>query len=103
MVLSMKVGQIGLGAIGSILAGHLCRDGVALTVHDLFRERVDAAVKLGAREASSPAEAASGADCLLVSLPDPIAARAALLGHGGAIAALAPGCAILDLSTIDPD
>ena len=99
----MKVGQIGLGAIGSILAGHLCKDGVSLTVHDLSRERVDAAVRLGAREASSPAEAASGVDFLLVSLPDPAAARMALLGASGAIAALKPGSAILDLSTIDPD
>jgi len=99
----MKVGQIGLGAIGSILAGHLCKDGVALAVHDLSRERVDAAVKLGAREAASPADAASGADYLLVSLPDPAAARSALLGASGAIAALKAGSAILDLSTIDPE
>ncbi len=98
----MKVGQIGLGAIGSILAGHLCKEGVDLSVYDLSRDRVDAAVRLGARKAASPAEAASGADFLLVSLPDPVAARTALLGDSDAIAALKPGSAILDLSTIDP-
>jgi 3-hydroxyisobutyrate dehydrogenase-like beta-hydroxyacid dehydrogenase len=99
----MKVAQIGLGAIGSIFVGHLRQAGVELAVHDLSRERVEAAVKIGARSASSPGEAARGADCLLVSLPDPAAARAALLGPDGAIAALNAGSVILDLSTIDPD
>ena len=99
----MKVAQIGLGAIGSIFVGHLRQAGVELAVHDLSRARVEAAVKLGARSASSPADAASDADYLLVSLPDPAAARAALLGTAGAIAALKAGSVILDLSTIDSD
>ena len=100
---ALKVAQIGLGAIGSIFVEHLRKAGVELAVYDLSSERVDAAVKLGARRASSLAEAARGADYLLVSLPDPAAARAALLGPGGAIAALKLGSVILDLSTIDPD
>ena len=99
----MKVAQLGLGALGSIFASHLRQAGVELSVYDLSRERVDAAVKLGARSTTSPAEVARGADYLLVSLPDPAAARAALLGATGAIAALKPGSVILDLSTIDPD
>jgi 3-hydroxyisobutyrate dehydrogenase-like beta-hydroxyacid dehydrogenase len=99
----MKVAQIGLGAIGSIFVGHLRQAGVELVVNDLSRERVDAAVKLGARSAASPAEVARSADYLLVSLPDPAAARAALLGPDGAIAALKAGDVILDLSTIDPE
>jgi len=49
----MKVAQIGLGAIGSIFARHLREAGVELVVHDLSSERVEAAVKLGARGASS--------------------------------------------------
>jgi len=99
----MKVAQIGLGALGSIFASHLCEAGVELSVYDLSRERVDAATKLGAISASSPAEVARGADYLLVSLPDPAAARAALLGSDGAIAALKAGSVVLDLSTVDPD
>src|ERR1041385_2031112 len=99
----MKVGQIGLGALGSIFAGHLRQAGVELRVYDLSGERVEAAKKLGAKSASSPAEVARGADYLLVSLPDPAAGRAALLGATGAIAALTPGSVVLDLSTIDPE
>src|SRR5689334_24142310 len=99
----MKVAQIGLGALGSIFASHLCEAGVELSVYDLSRERVDAATKLGAISASSPAEVARGAEYLLVSLPDPAAARAALLGSDGAIAALKAGSVVLDLSTVDPD
>jgi 2-hydroxymethylglutarate dehydrogenase len=99
----MKVAQIGLGAIGSIFAEHLLRDGADLAVYDRLPERVAGAVKLGARSANSLSQVAEGADYLLVSLPDPDAARAALLGPQGAIAALKAGAAILDLSTIDPD
>ena len=99
----MKVAQIGLGALGSIFASHLRQAGVELSVYDLSRERISAAAKLGARSAASPAEVVQGADYLLVSLPDPAAARSALLGATGAIVALKPGSVILDLSTIDPE
>jgi 3-hydroxyisobutyrate dehydrogenase-like beta-hydroxyacid dehydrogenase len=99
----MNVAQIGLGAIGSIYAEHLLRARVDLAVYDKSPERLAAAVKLGARGASSLADVTDGVDYLLVSLPDPDAARAAMLGPRGAIAALKTGAVILDLSTIDPD
>jgi 3-hydroxyisobutyrate dehydrogenase-like beta-hydroxyacid dehydrogenase len=99
----MKVAQVGLGAIGSIFVEHLLQAGVELAVHDKSPERIAAAVKLGARGAATIAGVAGSADYLLVSLPDPAAARAALLGPDGAIAALKTGSVILDLSTIDPD
>lgn len=99
----MKIAQIGLGAIGSIFAEHLLQARTDLTVYDQSAARMAAAVKLGARGAGSPADVVQGVDYLLVSLPDPDAARAALLGPRGAIAALKTGAVILDLSTIDPD
>src|SRR5450432_1103184 len=99
----MIVAQIGLGAIGSIYAGHLLKAHVDLTVFDKSPARVAAAVNIGAKGARSLAEAVDGVDYLLVSLPDPDAARAAMFGPEGAIAALKVGAVILDLSTIDPD
>lgn len=99
----MRVAQIGLGAIGSIFVEHLLQAGVELAVHDKSPERLAAAVNLGAKGAGTIAAVARGADYLLVSLPDPDAARSALLGPDGAIAALDAGSVILDLSTIDPD
>ncbi len=99
----MKVAQIGLGSIGSIYVGHLLKAKVDLTVFDRAPDRLSAAAKLGAKPAKSIPDAVNGVDYLLVSLPDPDAARSALLGEKGAIAAMKPGATILDLSTIDPE
>ena len=99
----LYVAQIGLGAIGSILVGHLVRAGVRLRVYDPQPARMRGAVEAGATGTHSIADAVEGVDYLLVSLPDPEVSRAALLGSDGAIARLQPGASILDLSTIDPD
>jgi 3-hydroxyisobutyrate dehydrogenase-like beta-hydroxyacid dehydrogenase len=95
------VGQIGLGAIGSIYAGHLLAAGVQLVVFD--KDPARTAGLDGAVRAVSAAELAGAVDHLLVSLPDPDAARATLSGPHGVIQAMKPGSHILDVSTIDPE
>ena len=96
-----KVGQIGVGTIGSIFVGHLIEAGVDLTIHDRDPARL-APFADRVAQTDSITELAGAADYLLVSLPDPAAARDAMLGPDGAIAAMRPGARILDVSTIDP-
>lgn len=98
----MKIAQIGLGKIGMIMAQHLAGDNLALCVYDKAPGRADllpAAVK----KASSIAGAVQGNEYVLVSLPDPAAARSAMMASDGILASAAPGTTILDLSTIDPE
>lgn len=100
--MSMVVAQIGLGAIGSIYTGHLRKAGIAVTAFDKDATRLEGARGLGAIVAASLREAVAGASHVLVSLPDPPASQAALMGDDGVIANCAKGALILDVSTIDP-
>ena len=50
----MKVGFIGLGNVGHKLSGSLLRNGIDLTVLDLNRDLVDAAVAKGPKQPTTP-------------------------------------------------
>src|SRR5947209_3599821 len=60
-----RIGFIGLGNVGSQLAGNLLRHGIDLTVRDVDAERVAALVARGARAADSPRELAAGVERVL--------------------------------------
>ena len=98
-----EIGFIGLGNMGGPMASRLIAAGYQLTVYDLRREAVDAMVAKGARAAASPAEVASAAATVLVSLPDPAIVRKVVLGADGVISgAVIAGTkvkTVLDLST----
>lgn len=67
----MKVGFVGLGNVGSKLAGSLLRNGHDLTVLDLDAAKVDDFVILGARRAESAAELMRDNDVVITCLPSP--------------------------------
>ena len=97
-----KLGFIGLGAMGSGMVKSLRRAGFAVTVYDMRAEARAAAVKLGAVEARSAREAATGADIVLSSLPVPADVEAVVLGPDGILPAMRSGSVYIDLSSIDP-
>ena len=96
--MTKPVGFIGLGMMGGPMASHLIDAGYALTVCDVRRESVAALTAKGARAAASPAEVASAAETVLLSLPTPAIVREVALGKDG----LATGSKVktmIDLST----
>ncbi len=97
-----RLSLLGVGTLGSIFAGRLLDAGARLTVFDLDPRRTAVLVERGARQATSLADLADGADTVLVSLPDPAATRRAVLGAGGIIAVLDETSLVVDTSTIDP-
>ena len=72
----MRVGFIGLGNVGSKLAGSLLRNGFDLVVRDLDRSAAAALEARGAGWADSPAEMAAEADMVITCLPSPAASAA---------------------------
>src|SRR5437763_17120686 len=66
-----RIGFIGLGNVGSQLAGNLLRHGIDLTVRDVDPERVAVLVARGARAADSPRELATGVELVITCLPSP--------------------------------
>ena len=96
----MRVGFIGLGNMGSAMARNLIKAGHQLTVYNRTRQRAESLQSLGAKVASSPAEAASGVEVLITMLADDRAVEDSLLGPNGAIGALPSGAVHVGMSTI---
>jgi 3-hydroxyisobutyrate dehydrogenase len=93
------IGWVGLGNIGSVMAGHLLAAGYPLTVHDLRPQAAERLVAAGARWADTARDAAEGADIFFTSLPGPPQVRAVMEGEGDALSGLRAGCAWIDIST----
>jgi len=98
----MKIGFVGLGAMGSGIASNIANAGYDLTVFDVDQSRVDSLVNIGAQGASSIATVARDADVLFTSLPTPSVVMAVGTGPDGLEAHLKPGAAWFDLSTNSP-
>jgi 2-hydroxy-3-oxopropionate reductase len=95
------IGLIGLGNAGRPMAERILAKGYQLTVFDIDRAAVDAAVRLGARAANSAADAAC--EITVTLLPSSVEVRRAVFGGNGALANLRPGMMLVDLSGTDPD
>ncbi len=85
----MRIGFIGLGNVGSKLAGSLLRNGFDLVVRDLDRSAAATLEAEGAGWAGSPAEMAERADMVITCLPSPAASAAVMTEDDGILAGLA--------------
>lgn len=98
------VAIVGTGRMGSAMASRLASQGIALVVHNRTRERCEAlAASIGARVATTPAEAAAAADVTITMLADDAAVRATFEGPDGLIVGAGPGRVLVDMSTVTPD
>ena len=97
-----RVGFIGVGNMGSLMARNLIRAGHSLKVYDLSEEAVNFVVQSGAKAASSVKDAATGVDFVVTMLPVGANVRAVFLDEG-VIAAADRGTVLIDSSTIDVD
>jgi 3-hydroxyisobutyrate dehydrogenase len=96
------IGFLGVGLMGSPMARHLLTAGFRLRVWNRTRGKLDPLIDAGATAASTPAEAAEGADALCLCVTDKSAVENILFGPGGAAeAAQVPPLAV-DFSTIGP-
>jgi 3-hydroxyisobutyrate dehydrogenase-like beta-hydroxyacid dehydrogenase len=96
-----KIAFIGLGVMGYPMAGHLqTRGRHDVTVFNRTRSKADAWVaEFGGAAASSPAEAAIGADVVLTCVGNDDHLREVTLGPNGAFQALKPGAVAVDHTT----
>jgi 3-hydroxyisobutyrate dehydrogenase len=95
------VGFVGLGNVGSKLAGSVLRNGFELVVRDLDPELVAEFVELGATATDSPRELAERCDIVITCLPSPAASAAVVEGPDGLLEGWAAGKIWLEMSTTD--
>lgn len=98
----MKVAFIGMGTMGAPMALNLLKAGHKVTVHNRTREKEAAVAAAGARRAASPAEAAEGAEVVIICVSDTPDLDRVTLGESGVIHGAAPGTVVVDMSTVSP-
>lgn len=91
----MKIGYIGLGALGSELARRFL-PAHDLCVWDLNTGAVQEFARHGARAARSPVDLARHSEVVLLCLPRTSDVRQVLFGSGALASALAPGTLVID-------
>lgn len=94
----MRVAFLGMGIMGRPMAANLVKAGHEVSIWN----RTPGKDLEGARSATSPADAARGAEVIWMCVSDTKAVEAVLFGPGGAAEALAEGMIVADSSTISP-
>ena len=97
-----RIGFVGLGTMGTAMAGHLLRGGHPTTVWNRTPGRAADLVAAGAREAATPAELAATSDVVFTCVSDTPDVEAVLFGPDGLAGGLARGSLLIDCSSISP-
>ena len=96
-----NVGFIGLGIMGSPMAGHLIKGGHRVFLHSfggIPRPLIDA----GGVECANSNEVAHQADIIITMVPDTPHVQDVLFGENGVADALTKGKIVVDMSSISP-
>ena len=96
------LGFVGVGRMGGPMAARLLDAGYRLCVYDLSEEATGRWSPAAPQLAASPAEVASAADIVLISLPTPDVVRQVALGGNGGIINGSRVRTLIDLSTTGP-
>ena len=78
-----RVGFVGLGTMGSAMAGNLARAGFPLTVWNRTPGRAEPLRELGAVEVGTPRQVGSASDVVVACLPDSPQVAEVLFGPRG--------------------
>ena len=103
MTTARNVSFLGLGVMGGPIARHLGQAGHRLTVYNRTPQRIERWIEanpgLAARVATSPAEAAEGADVVLTCVGNDDDLADVVLGPGGVFSTLKRGGLFIDHTT----
>ena len=94
------LGYIGVGLMGLPMVRHLLPLGYSIAAYDIAANQLQAAATLGARAATSPADAVAGADIVVLNLPTIEAVESVMFGAGGVAKAMKKPQILVDFSTI---
>ncbi len=98
---SLKLGFIGLGIMGSPMAGQLIKSGHQVFIHT--RSKVPAELlDTSATVCSSPKEVAQQADIIFTMVPDTPDVEKVLFSESGVASGLGKGKIVVDMSSISP-
>lgn len=95
---------IGLGVMGSPMAGHLAAAGLDVRVYNRTRARAEQwCERYGGSHHATPREAATGADIVLMCVGNDDDVRSVTLGTDGVLAGMSAGSLLVDHTTASAD
>jgi 3-hydroxyisobutyrate dehydrogenase len=97
-----RVGWIGTGVMGLSMCGHVLDAGYRVTLTNRTPARAKPLLERGATWADTPAEVAARSDAVFSIVGYPADVREVILGEDGALAGLAPGGLLVDMTTSEP-
>ncbi|KOX57777.1 3-hydroxyisobutyrate dehydrogenase [Streptomyces purpurogeneiscleroticus] len=97
-----RAAVIGLGSMGSGMAGSLLRAGFSVAACDVNPEAVARFAAAGGRGAANPAKAARDADVVVSVVVNAAQTEAVLFGENGAATAMPEGAVFVSSATMDP-
>ena len=99
----LQIGFIGLGIMGSSMAGHLQRAGHQLQLHNRSPGAAARLIAAGAIWHATPGEAAACSDVLITMVGYPADVQALYLGSGAIVECARPGSLLIDMTTSSPE
>lgn len=94
------VAFLGIGQMGTPMATRLLNAGFALRAWNRSPARAESLAKAGATVATSPADAARGADFVITMLPDGPTVESVMCGEKGALSTMSKEALWLQMSTV---
>ena len=96
----MRVGFVGLGVMGSPMAGHLLRAGLDVCAYNRNSKRREAwRERYGGELAATPGAATDGAEMVFLCVGKDEDVREVVVGDAGVLSSMAPGGIIVDHTT----
>ena len=99
----MRLGMIGLGAMGEGIVPRLMAAGHTVTGWNRTKSKAEALIQQGMKWADTPRDVAEQSDVVLSIVTDADAVKNVALGPDGVISGLSTEGIFLDLSTISPE
>lgn len=100
--MTQKIGFMGLGIMGSAMAGNLLQAGFPVTVYNRSRQKTELLVQQGAKAAAHPRELAENAEVIIAMVTGPEALEELLWGSDGAAEAFTAQKVFINMSTVSP-
>jgi len=97
-----KIGFMGLGIMGSAMAGNLLKAGFPVTVYNRSRQNAEPLAGQGATVAAHPRELAESSDIIIAMVTGPEALDELLWGTDGAAEAFTANKIFINMSTVSP-
>ena len=96
----MRIGFIGIGAMGKPMALNLLKAGHELYVFDVVAAAVADMVAQGGQACASPKELAQKTEAVITMLPNAKIVESTLTGENGLLAGSRPGQVFIDMSSV---